>query len=824
MKKTYIYLLKTIFVLLLVLRNVFLFADTAVPGGHVTGHITTSDGKPAEFVTVAITQLNKACVTNDDGIYTLHNVKPGVYTLKVSFVGLIGIERSVTVISGKVTTADFVLAENSAKLNEVTIISRKTLNSTVVNLGKAQINPMDLPQSGGVVNNQVIQDQQVNRLGDAIRNISGVTLTQTRAGVGETFTARGYSIGIGGSAGSIFKNGILTNTAGFPEASALESVEVLKGSSALLYGNVSGGLIINLVTKKPQFTSGGEVSMRYGSYNMYKPSVDVYGPISKKLAFRVISVYENSGSYRDNVKTERLYLTPSLLYKLSDKTSFLLETDFLKSNLTPDWGVGSIDSGRAIPRNMSRSQFINTDWAYSHMNQYSGSLTIKHQFNNNWNLTAVAGAQSTAIDSYGSVQPNAVTITGDWYRSLARANTTEDDFNAQLNLNGNFKTGGITHQLLIGTDAAKVLNFTNGYSIPDLVTKQVGKTNVIYYDYINTLDLAKETARTDIPNAALATLTRSPSYRYGYYVQDLVSLTDKLKILAGLRYSIQKTEQTFISDYYTQVTTRGTAATKFDHAFSPKLALIYQPAKTTSLYASYTNNFSINTGTDVATGQVMAPSVIDQYEAGIKNELFNGKVSANVSVYRIINHNLAVLSPFQTDGITPNTDATLKKFSGQTTSDGIEIDITDNLSKNLYFITGYGYNHAYFSNTTGLKGSNLEGEPLVINPTHTANGSLFYKFSGPLLKGFKVGASAFYTGFRYAGYNNTVGQTQKYNRLLPVEGFATLDLSAGYTYRKLSILAGVTNVTNTMNYLIHDNYSITPIAPTQFLTTLKYRF
>jgi len=87
-----------------------------------------------------------------------------------------------------------------------------------------------------------------------------------------------------------------------------------------------------------------------------------------------------------------------------------------------------------------------------------------------------------------------------------------------------------------------------------------------------------------------------------------------------------------------------------------------------------------------------------------------------------------------------------------------------------------------------------------------------------------LGASSFYTGFRYAGYNNTVGQTQQYNRLLPVGGFATVDLSAGYTYKKLSLLASVTNVTNTMNYLVHDNYSVTPIPPTQFLTTLSYKF
>ena len=170
------------------------------------------------------------------------------------------------------------------------------------------------------------------------RNVSGVTLTQTRGGVGETYTARGYSIGIGGGAGSVFQDGVLVNTAGFPEASTLESIEILKGSSALQYGNVSGGLIINMITKKPKFDFGGSVSMRYGSYNMYKPTIDVYGPLSKSLAFRLISTYENDQSYRNNVKTERYFVNPSFLYNIDKKTTALVSGSFLKSKLNSGLG------------------------------------------------------------------------------------------------------------------------------------------------------------------------------------------------------------------------------------------------------------------------------------------------------------------------------------------------------------------------------------------------------------------------------------------------------------------------------------------------------
>jgi iron complex outermembrane recepter protein len=791
-------------------------ADEDKLNGKIAGKVTTSDGKPAVGVTLKLKEINRETATDDSGCFILQHINPGKYTMIVSQIGTRTEENQVTVIAGRTAVANFTLRETSAQLAEVTITAGRSLNNRHVSAYKADIGPLDLPQSAGVVTSKVIEDQQVNRLGDAVRNVSGVSLVQTRGGVGETFSARGYIIGITGASSSIFKNGVLSNTAGFPEASSLESIEVLKGSSALLYGNVSGGLIINMVTKKPKFESGGEIAMRYGSYNLYKPMIDLYGPISQDMAFRVAATYENSGSYRNSVKTERTYVNPSLQYNIGKNTTLLIEGDYLRDNLTPDFGIGSINNGRALP-NVPRSQYINTSWAYSHMNQYTGTATLKHHFTDNWHLNFIASAQGTNIDSYQASLPNNVAANGDWNRGLARANTIEDDYTGQVNLNGKFKSGTIGHQLLIGADVTKVLNISNAYAFNGV------PASTYVYDKINTINLNKFTARSDIPTATDTARTTAPVYRLGVYAQDLVSLTDKLKVLAGIRWSWQQTPQTEIDYLLKQTSGNGTAANKYDRGFSPKIAFIYQPAAATSLYATYSNNFIVNTGTDVNTGQSIAPSLVDQYEAGIKNELLDGKLSVNMSVYRIVNNNLAVVAPFKADG-TINSDNTVKTLSGQTTSNGLEIDVNGNLSKNFYFILGYSYNNAKYTKTSGLKGSFVQGETLVNAPAGTANASLFYTFTDPVLHGVRIGASAFYTGSRFGGYNNTVGQSQNYTRLLPLGGFTTLDITAGYSYKKLSLLAGVTNITNTLNYLIHDNYSITPIPPREFLTTLAYKF
>ncbi len=807
---------KSILLPLLLLITIITTADAQIILGKISGKIRTTDGKTESGITVMVKELKRTTTTKDDGSYTFSNIKPGSYTVRISCVGCASKETTVNTLAGKTVIADFTLSENSSQLSEVNINARKNSNNTLVTLGKAAISPLDLPQSTGVVTSRVIEDQQVNRLGDALKNVSGVSLTQTRGGVSESFSARGYTIGVAGAAGSIFRNGVLTNTAGFPDASTLESIEVLKGSSALLYGNTSGGLVINLVTKKPKFDFGGEVAMRYGSYNDYKPIVDVYGPISKNVAFRVIGTYENSDSYRAQVKTKITNFSPSLLFNLGSKTTLLVEGNYLKSDLTPDNGVGTINSGRAIP-DVPRSQFINTNWAYSNLEQGTGSVTLNHRFNDSWNLNAIGSLQGTSVNSFGSSLPNNVGADGTWNRGLARAKTYEGDYTGQVNLNGKFKTGFLSHQLLVGTDFAEVLNISRNFAISGITATQTT------YDKINIINQDEFTPRTDIPNSTDTLRTKSPSYRFGYYAQDLISITDKFKVLAGLRYTIQKTEQTYISNLRTGLDSRGTASTKIDKAFSPKIALIYQPIKTTSIYATYSNNFNTNSSYTDIYGATLKPSTVDQYEAGIKNDLFNGKLTANVSVYRITNSDLAIQAQFDRNG-NPNTVSTVREFSGQTKSDGFDIDINGNISKNFYFVTGYSHNYIRYTKTTGTTGSYTVGERLVNSPANTFNGSLFYTFDLPALRGLKLGASAFYTGSRFGGYNNTVNQTQKYSRLIPLSGFTTVDLSAGYGYKRLSLLAKISNIGNTLNYLIHDNYSITPTAPRQFLTTLAYKF
>jgi iron complex outermembrane recepter protein len=690
---------------------------------------------------------------------------------------------------------------DSTELKEVIIIGRQSPNAQAVSAGKIDIPVLDLPQSISILDKSIIANQQAQRLSDVMKNVNGVYLGTTRGNVQESFYARGYNLG----SGNLFKNGARVNIGAMPELNSLEKVEILKGSAAILFGNVAPGGIVNMITKQPQFKFGGEVSMRAGSYDLYKPTFDVYGPISQKIAYRVNGAFESAGSFRDQVSSDRYYINPSMLFKLSAKTELLVQGDYLQSSFTPDFGIGSLDNTK-IP-NLPRNSYFGTPWQYNKVKQGTGSVNVKHILNDKWTIIGNAAYQSFDRNYYSTERIQAA-ANGDWTRPLNKIQSHENYYSAQFDLNGKFNTGTIGHILLAGVDADRY--HTTNYTFNNPTT----------YDKINILDPQKYAARTDIPVAdKKVTQAITPINRFGAYIQDLISFSPKIKLLAGIRWSYQNAEAAQTTYLLKDSVVRGDS--KADQAFSPRVGLVYKPMKNMSVFASYASSFTPNTGRDIYNNAVK-PSIIDQYELGVKKDFLNGLISVNVTGYRIINNNLAQTAQFKADG-SVNNDTNIKELAGQTTSDGIETDITAHIA--CFDITaGHSYNNMRYTKTPESKGSFIEGERLVNTPSHTANASLFYTFSKNKLKGLKLGATVVHIGERFGGWNNTQQQTQTYSRLIPVEGFTTLDLSAGYSFRRVSVLAKVSNVTNTYNYYVHENYSINPIPPTQLIATVAYKF
>ncbi|WP_343746812.1 TonB-dependent receptor [Chitinophaga sp.] len=779
--------------------------------GVIKGKINTADGEPAAFVTIGLKDTKRGTLTNEDGTFTVKNVKPGVYTLVISCTGCQPIQKTVTVAPDQSVEIHLDLQNTSSQLNEVVVdgTRTRTINRKPVSIGKLPVPVMDLPQSVAIIGHEVLEDQQAQRLSDVVKNVNGVYMASQRAGTQETFNARGY----GFSSTNMFKNGTRVNSGAMPEMSSLERVEILKGSAAILYGNVAPGAVMNMVTKQPKFNFGGEVNLRAGSYGLLKPAFDVYGPISSKIAYRVNGTFETADSYRDQVHSKRYYINPSLLFKLSDRTELLVQGDYLKHDFTPDFGLGSI--GDTLINRASRNTFYGAPWQYAHTQQTTASANIKHRFNENWSINGLVSYSKYARDYY-SLERIQANSAGDWNRPLGRNATNEDYYAAQVDLTGKFKTGSVEHTVLAGVDADRYLTGTYAYGLPTIKPKVAG-----IYDSINLFDPAKYTRRTDMPVDTLLTVNNVPINRLGAYIQDLISISEKLKVLAGVRVSYLQNESPVNYNFVNGA--RKVGDSKYDHAVSPRFGIVYKPIATTALFASYSTSFTPNTGQDIY-GQVVKPSIIDQYEVGVKNDFFRGLLSVNVTAYRIRNNNYAQTAPLKADGVSVNTDPNVKALIGETLSQGVEVDIAGHPLPGLDVIGGYSYNNMTVENTPNTKGSVIAGQRLVGNPNHTANASVFYTFQQSAVKGLKLGAGFYYIGQRYAGWNNTVGQAQTFNRMISVPGYTTLDLSAGYSFKRFAVMGKVSNVTNTYNYYVHENYSINPIPPTQFVGTVSYKF
>lgn len=791
---------KYILVLMALLISLGTFAADDF-NGKIHGVVKTLDGQAAAWVTVAIKNTEIAVITDQNGAFTFRNLKPGDYTLVISFTGGEPVQKSIHVSEDETVNTSLTLEQSAKTLSNIIIDGRKSNNLQPVTIGKLPVAPMDLPQSFSVVGAATLQNQQAQRLSDAIRNVNGVYLSATRGNAQETFAARGYRMG----SDNFFKNGARVNSSVFPEMSSLEKVEVLKGGAAILYGEVAPGGVINMVTKQPKFDFGGEVALRAGSYQLWKPTFDVYGPLSKKVAYRINGTFEDANSYRDVVHSTRYYVNPSLLFELNDKTSLLVQADYLNHDYTPDFGIGSLDNTQIA--DVPRSTFNGAAWQYNKVEQASFSAVLDRKLSNNWNVKTSLNYQNYQRDYYSTERIQAK-ANGDWTRPLNKTLTHENSLYGQINLTGKVSTGSVGHTILAGVDV--------DYNSSESTKFDQPKT----YDEWNILDHTKFEARTDIPDAKATEMTRTPVTRTGAYIQDLISLSNKVKVLAGVRWSMQDAASAKTFHYQKDTVSYGTSKT--ENAFSPRVGVVYKVLANTALFASYSNSFSANRGTDV-WGNALKPSVIDQYEVGVKNDFMGGALSVNVTAYQIVNNNLAQTAQFEKDGVTPNNNTSFKELVGQTTSKGVELDVTGRPVKGLEVIAGYSYNDMRYTKTPDTKGSYVEGERLVGTPAHTANGSAFYMFGGKL-KGLKLGAGVYYIGDRNAGWNNTRGQAQDYSRVIPVDGFTTIDVSAGYTWKNISLLAKVSNLANVYNYYVHENYSINPIAPRQLIGTLSYRF
>ena len=405
-------------------------------------------------------------------------------------------------------------------------------------------------------------------------------------------------------------------------------------------------------------------------------------------------------------------------------------------------------------------------------------------------------------DLFGTTRPGdnggtTIESNGNWIRGVQCGKVNENYYITQFDLTGKFYTGSFKHQLLFGLSGSEDVTNTLAYN-PLLV-----------YDSINVFNLKEYPQRSDVPTLAQQTFTNAPLTLFGAYLQDLVSITEKIKLLAGVRYNYAESRSNIFT--YSSATE---ADTKI-HAqpFTLRFGIVYEPKQNISLFASYADSFTLNSGVDTS-GKVLPPSFINQYEIGFKSQIFNNNLTLSVTGYRIVNSNLA-----QTSLANGNTNSSIKELEGQVTGNGAEVEISTRQINGFNFLGGYSYNQTTYTKSNIYK----PGSSLQYTPSNTANASVYYTFSNDL-KRLSFGATGLYIAGMDGGKETRLTVPNDNRQLIPLPDFAQVDFTAAYGFKGLLFGIKVSNIFNALGYYAHEDESINPIALREYSATISYKF
>ncbi|WP_254625615.1 TonB-dependent siderophore receptor [Nostoc sp. TCL240-02] len=629
----------------------------------------------------------------------------------------------------------------------------------------------DIPQSIQVIPQQVIKDQQITRISDATRNVSGVSPLSGYGGFSDDYTIRGFTNS------NLLRNGFTTSNF-FTYGANVERVEVLKGPSSVLYGQVEPGGVINFVTKQPLGSPYYAADLTVGSFSFYRGAIDLSGPLTddKKLLYRLNVAYENSGSFRDFYHQEIFSVSPVITYKPSENTTLNFEYEYGRRRGTFDRGLPPGPVFLTLPI----SRFLGEPDSFLSIDYQQGTATVDHRFSENLQLRSSLSVQSSFDNNVytqadGDLEADGRTAPRS---NIVNRNRRNEDYSWQTDLIGKFNTGSIAHQLLLGFELRRNTDINPNFFGGDIAPIDI--FNPVYG------------ARPTGPVVLRVFGTRISTT--GVYLQDQVTLLSNLKLLVGGRYDF------VFSDNSAKIGDADTTNSNFyDSAFSPRVGLVYQPIEPISLYASYSSSFVPN-NSRTANGISLEPSRGTQYEVGIKSEFFDRRLSATLASYNITKTNIPTTDP-------NNTDFSIAV--GEVKSRGIELDVAGEILPGWKIIASGYLNDAFVSKDNTIP----VGRRLENTAYHGASLWTTYEIQKGSLKGLQFGGGIFFVGDRIANQSDP----------FTVPSSLRTDAAISYKHDNWRAALNFKNIFD-LKYYDTQGYYLVPQAPLTVLGTISIEF
>lgn len=581
---------------------------------------------------------------------------------------------------------------------------------------RMEMTQLETPGQVAVIDSQMIDEQRAVRLGEVLENDASVVANGNSRNR-ERFTMRGFELG---SASGFLRNGVQHWSHYTQPMELLDSVEVLKGPSGLLYGTSAPGGLVNMITKKPTADTRIELSQDIGSDNYTRTMFDISGSLNEAQTLRSRLVLsqeysETSRRYSDGSAPDSDRFIGGLFveYDINDAITLSVHHDRTDDDAGVDSGAYVVD-GKTV---LGDDYIWDAQWSNIHNEVENTGFDINAQLTDNWAVKTSFNYQDfKRHDQESTPDERSYDSTTGSYTHGGMDRFDHWVFKTvSVDVTGEFDALGMDHQLLVGASWL-------GYS---------------YDRVMNNITTGDTTVGE--PNASpvigdVKSISNSERDQYGVYIQDFVTINDQWQVLAGLRYDLKVTPEG-----------NDDGSDEELDAIVPKLAVIYKPADNGSIYATYSESFEpqsdVSDSDATNDGASLDPVTGKLIELGTKWDLYNDQLFVSGALFEITEENSTV-NIYENDG----SDMYTVSQQGERVHRGAELVMQGNVSDDFSLSASATYLDAEYTVS-----DNYQGNRPADVPEYAATVWSRYQVTNAT----DINLGAIYTGERYGDAANT---------------------------------------------------------------------
>lgn len=570
------------------------------------------------------------------------------------------------------------------------------------------------------------------------------------------------------------------------EPYGVERIDVVKGSSSLLYGQSGPGGLVDVISKRPPTKAFGEVSGLVGNFDRFQGAFDVGGPITKDstLLYRLTGVLRDSDAqiahFSDKVKDDRAYIAPAITWQPTANTTLTILSDYqrdLTGNAFP-LSIGTLSGGRVA--RVSVLPFMLGDPSFNKLEQeqYRVGYQFEHRFSDD--LIVRSRARFGHIDmeyKYLTFAGNPLAPATSFPRVARQALEKADSFTTDNHVIAKAWTGPFHHTVLFGTDY-QMLNLDN--RVFTGAAPPISSINPIYGQMIPN------------PTGNFQSQTQNIT-QVGVYLQDQIRLQNWILTLGGRFDSVEL-------NTFNRLTSRPQDTS--DEAATKRFGLTYVFDNGIAPYVSYSESFMPTPGVDF-NANPFRPTSSKQYEGGVKFQP-NSDVLVTAAYFDLTQKN--VLGPDPAPGRVGFNVQT-----GEINSQGFEFEAFVKFLPGLNVLAAYTVNDVVITAST----AGDVGKVPLLTPRTMASAYIDYTFQSGALAGFGIGGGVRYNGPTFGDALNTTVNAD----------YAVFDAGLHYRQEKgMNYALNLKNIGNNGAYACTTSGGCQYISPRIVTATASYRW